>query len=420
MAKLAYIIAYSPGTVEEFFIPEMLVLKELDVDLKIIPRDIIHELLHLKAKPLLKDTLSIPWFNLGIVKKLLQYIYRSPFSFFKIVSDVAFKARSFNISMKNLIILPKALYLSGILEKEAIFHIHAHWGNTTATMAHIVSRITNIPWSFTLHSGEIIENNILKEKVKSASFVRCISENRKADLLQIVGNEFAHKIKVIHMGVDIPDLSDNYLDTRFKNWNSHDKVFKMVVPASLLPVKGHKYLIEACSKLVQRDFLNYKCIFYGDGPLKKILKKLIAKKRLTKHISLHGRVIPNEKLMSLYNDGQADMVVLPSIINEDGQSEGIPVSLMEAMSYAIPVISTKTGSIHELISSDAGILVKPNDPKGLADAILRLAKSKEFAKTVAMKGRDVTKSRFSVYKTTELLMKEIQSCKLGNEAKLSV
>lgn len=288
MGKIAYIIAHTPGSIEEFFIPEMLSLIELGADILIIPRDISQKLFHKKALPLLKHTLMVPRFNAQIAKEALKYIFRNPISFYKIIKEVTFKARNLKIALKNILILPKAVYLSIILDKGSLSHIHAHWGSTTSTMAYIMSKITNVPWSFTLHRWDIYENNILKEKVKSASLVRCISEKGKTDLLKIIGNEFAHRVKIIHLGVEVPYLDKDFIKSKFKDWDNHEEIFKIVVPASFLPVKGHEYLIRACSILIQKKLLNYECIFYGNGPLQDDLKILVKQNNLSKYINVLG------------------------------------------------------------------------------------------------------------------------------------
>lgn len=115
--------------------------------------------------------------------------------------------------------------------------------------------------------------------------------------------------------------------------------------------------------------------------------------------------------MALYHNRKVDLVILPSIITEDGEFEGIPVSLMEAMAYAIPVITTRTGSIPELLSNDAGILVRQKSPEDLADTMLKLIKNKKFAIEVGLKGLEKVKSEFFVLRTTESLLEEIRrSC----------
>ena len=408
MTKIAYIIAHPPGSIEPFFIPEMLTLKKLRENLVIIPRNISEKLLHKKAESLVPHTLYVPIFSLAVAIEGLMYAIRHPITFFKIIYHVAIKARKPKIFLKNLLVTPKAIFLARILKDEPLYHIHAHWGTTTSTMAFIISRIKNIPWSFTLHRWDIYENNILRTKVDSASFVRCISDKGKVDLLNIIGNEFDHKVKVIHMGIDVPDLNEHIIKSKFNNWDQARKLFTVAVPAHLVPVKGHKYLIEAFSVLAERGFTNYKCIFFGEGYLKNDLISRISKKGLTEYIDVYGGELPNEELIKLFNDRKIDIVILPSIVTDEGEHEGIPVALIEAMAYAIPVVTTTTGSITELVSEDEGMLVKQKSAVDIANAILKLSQNKKLTEGNSLKGYLKVKSEFSVLRTTQFLLNEIK------------
>jgi len=155
------------------------------------------------------------------------------------------------------------------------------------------------------------------------------------------------KLLVIHMGVVIPERNNTALKKA--------EVFKFVCPADFVLKKGHKYLFEACRILSDRG-VKYKCLIAGDGPLEDELREMVKKLKLNDSIEFLGR-LPHEKLFDLYGRGEIQVVVLPSIITEDAEKEGIPVALMEAMSYGIPVISTKTGGIPELIGDGSGIMI---------------------------------------------------------------
>lgn len=255
-------------------------------------------------------------------------------------------------------------------------------------MAYIISRLTNIPWSLTLHRGDIKENNLLKIKVNSAAFTRCISENGKKMLFDAIGQEYKNKIKVIHMGVE-------YNNSVYQFPLIRNNPFIIAVPARLFTVKGHKYLIDACVLLRKRRKDNFKCFFYGDGYLKDELKNYVESEVLTNFISIIGH-IPNEELIKHYQNRKIDAVVLPSINTKDGEHEGIPVGLMEAMAYGIPVISTNTGGIPELIGDGSGIMVKEKDSEAIANAIEKLICDDNYYEEVAIKGKLKIENNFNI------------------------
>jgi len=397
--KIAYITAQTPwGRGETFILEEMLEVKRQGIDLLIIPRNPSKEVFHKEGEKLLENAIRLPLVNVKIIVSFLRVLF-TRISSWKILGSILRYSRNLLILIKNLAVFPKGVFIANIIQKEKIQHIHAHWGSTTATMAYVISQITGIPWSFTLHRWDIKENNMLKEKVKSAGFVRCISEHGKNELFEIIGNEYKEKIQVVHMGVKIP--------SGVSEFRKDKKNFTIVTPANLLGVKGHKYLIDACSILVKQDIKNFECIFYGAGPLKTELENLVKEKKLTDYIKMPG-AIPHEKLIEMYKNQDIDAVVLPSITTSDGEHEGIPVALMEAMAYKIPVISTDTGGIPELLSNGAGIIIDEKSPEQLSKAILKVMKEENFKKALTEKGFQKIKDKFDIQKNVKTLLELIQ------------
>jgi colanic acid/amylovoran biosynthesis glycosyltransferase len=412
--RLAYITAQTPyGKEETFVLAEMLSLKESGADLLIAPRDRPTELFHKRGEKLAKHTLALPLLNLPILGEFIRQIFRRPLFFARLIQKIALQARTPEIAIKNIIVLPKALYLSRIFTLRSIAHIHTHWASTTATMAYVISSATGIPWSFTAHRWDIAENNILKTKVISANFVRAINEAGKNEILNLIGDEgLAKKIHVVHMGVPVPGIRGT---SRERN-----QPFSIICPAHFLPVKGHRYLVEACVSIVKEKGGSLRCLLAGDGPLEKALKELICRMEAYRYIHFLGR-LPHEELLELYRTGRIDAVVLPSIVTAEGEKEGIPVALMEAMSYGIPVISTKTGGISELLGEGGGILVEQKDPAALAEALEMLISNTEYFTTVANRGRQRILKDFDLSLISEKLLtlffhqKRDLDCSASNE-----
>jgi len=396
--KVAYITAQAPwGRGETFIMDEMLAVKESGAELLIIPRNPTREVFHQEAQTLLGNAIWLPLLSPKMFYIFFLSLLTNP-RLWKIMGAIFHHSRNWSIFTKNLIVVPKGAYVAYFFKKKNVAHIHTHWGSTTATMAYIASQLSDIPWSFTLHRWDIKENNMLREKVESSEFVRCISEHGKNELLGIIGKNYGEKIKVIHMGVEVPE---NIPEHEEKKNNLHK--FTIVTPANLLEVKGHKYLIEACSVLINRGIRNFQCIFYGEGPLRAKLENLIEEKGLDDYIKMPG-AIPHEKLMMEYENREIDVVILPSIITKSGEHEGIPVALMEAMAYGIPVISTNTGGIPELIGDGSGIIVEEKNAKAIADAIEGLILDKNFYRMLSLKGREKILKEFSIKENVKNLL----------------
>jgi glycosyltransferase involved in cell wall biosynthesis len=388
MKRIAYITVKAPfGTQETFILTEILALKNAGADILILPRDKSGELFHKEAAPLIKDTLSTPWLDVNVAKDFIKFICRKPLFFIRILYAIAFKARNIRIAFKNLIVFPKAVSLSEDIKKASISHIHAHWASTPSTMAYIISRITGITWSFTAHRGDIAENNIINKKCASASFVRAIDEEGRKDLTEIVGDSvLQRKILTLHMGVEVPE--------NVKTPIISQEVFTVLCPANFVPKKGHRYLFESCKILSARG-INFKCLISGDGPLGDELKGMVEGLPIGCNIEFLGR-LPHEQLLGLYAEGRVDVVVLPSIVTGDDVREGIPVALMEAMSYGIPVISTRTGGIPELLGDGSGIMVEEKNAESLTGAIEKLINDPDYYALTGMRGRKKIERDFNL------------------------
>ncbi len=280
--------------------------------------------------------------------------------------------------IENLRIFPKALWLARLARREAVDHIHSHWASTNATTAMIAGELTGIPWSYTAHRADIVLNNLLKRKTESALFGRYISKSGLRMAVELCPDLPEHKTVVVHMGV----VSRAAASAAPPVESSARPIF--VCPARLEDVKGHKYLVEAVAILRQRG-VAVDVRFAGEGPLRRKLERHVNQLKLSESIRLLGHV-SHDELMRLYDSGRLTAVVLPSVLLRKHLHEGVPVSLMEAMDHRVPVISTTTGGIVELLEGDAGILVPPADATALADAIERLIREPDLRRRLADAG----------------------------------
>ena len=111
-------------------------------------------------------------------------------------------------------------------------HIHAHWAHLTATLAMSASMATGIPWSFTAHRYDVILNNLLTEKLRSARFGRFIAREMLAIASRYVPPDALARAVVLHMGVALPPPPEREIPAR--------AVPIVLCPARLVAVKGHR------------------------------------------------------------------------------------------------------------------------------------------------------------------------------------
>ncbi len=386
--KIAYITAHAPfGRGETFVLEEMLAVAELGVELLIVPRNPPKEVFHDAGRQLLDRVVWLPLFSWRIFLAFLKTAVLKP-RLWEVLANILRYSRTPRILAKNLAVAPKAVFIAGLLRQAKVQHIHAHWGSTTATMAWIASELTGIPWSVTLHRWDIAEDNLLRLKVERAAFVRCISEDGRREVLRIVGEKYQYKVKVLHMGVRLPGASLCAVAPGAINICGR-------LPSQPRAQKGASVSRRVCALLQERGVRNFKCLIIGDGPLEQELRQLAIELGLNKVVKFMGRLSHGD-LMRMYEQGEVDVVILPSIVTEDREREGILVALMEAMAYGIPVISTETGGFLSLLGGGAGILVPAGSSQAIADAMGEIMHNEDTRLRLAQVGRAKVEAEFNL------------------------
>jgi len=412
MENILYITVAAPfGEQESFIMKEMVALRKAGASMLIAPRTKGNgRVFHQEGRTLLDCTLTYPLLDLRMIGIFIRELFTNR-KFRFLLKKVAFRSRRPAILVKNLIVMPKSVFLYKIIRKKNISHIHVHWGATTATMGYLISKLSDIPISITVHRGDIWQNNLLKEKVVSSRFVRCISEKGKNDLLKITGERYGHKVEVIHMGAVVPGADKEGQDiSRSAGRSAPAGAINIAVPANLIKLKGHVFLVDACKIMARSEGRYFKIFFYGSGPFEKVLKKKIRHEDLSGLIEMPGR-IDNGMLLGKYDKNEIDVVVLPSVTTESGECEGIPVSLMEAMAYGVPVVATDTGAIPELLNGGAGLMVPEKDPAALADAVIKLSGDADLYAGISRRGYERVAEHFNIDNISGRLLQRIMEKK---------
>ncbi len=401
--RLVYITTMFPmGSKEAFLAPEVRCLLRRGVELLVIPmRDEVTST-HAHSREFAALTRRTTAFGTQALRSLAHAVADNPLRVGASVARlVRHSGRALTIA-KNAFVLAKSAWTARAAEEFEADHIHVHWGGATASMGYYASALSRIPWSFTAHRWDIAENNALGEKVRTAAFVRAISERGRKDLIRITAAAAASKVRVIHMGVEIPAAASKIGQAR--------QDMRLLVPANLVEVKGHAYLFEAVRIVSARALVHLDVA--GDGPLRGELE--LSAKRQSLPITFLGAVAHDHLLQSLQM-GTWDAVVLPSVVSAVGDCEGIPVSLMEAMSCGVPVISTNTGGIPELLGDGSGIMVPERDARALAAAISQLNDSREVASRLAVMGRARIMRDFSIESSVDQLLRECQKATMHRD-----
>lgn len=398
--KIAYITVQIPyGKGETFIIPEIKEVIRQGNTVLILPFRPEKNIFHRDAVELKEYTHKKHLFSAKVFSVFIIEILRRPVRGFKVITKMLSESGRLKIIFKNITTIPKGFYAASIFRREGVDHIHAHWASTPSSVAYIASSLTGISWSFTSHRWDITENNLLLLKVSSASFVRAIDRKGREEILELVSDpELNGKVEVIHMGVQIP-----HADQLIKK---EKPLFTFIIPANFVEKKGHRYLFNAC-KLIAEEGLSYRCLVAGSGPLDEILHDQVGSLQLEKYITFLG-IVPHDLLLQMYARGDVDLVVLPSIVDSSGEREGIPVALMEAMAHCIPVITTDTGGIRELVE-EAGIIVPQKDDVYLSRAIKQMITEKKHYERYRQLGYLRIHDEFDTVKNVEKLVARMRA-----------
>ncbi|MEX3072010.1 glycosyltransferase [Vibrio alginolyticus] len=213
------------------------------------------------------------------------------------------------------------------------------------------------------HGYEISRDKVLTENLDAyrACFDSCdmllpVSKLWKEKLIKMGCP--SHKVYVSRMGIDLDDFV-------YQTTSSQSEVFKLIQVGRLTKKKGVLDTINAIA-LLPKDF-NIHLDIIGSGELEGEAQELVRTLGLSSIVKFHGS-LPNTSVRQLLS--QSNAYILPSKVADDGDMEGVPVALMEAMAVGIPVISTYHSGIPELIDDGvSGFLVNEGDVEALSKAI---------------------------------------------------
>ena len=283
-----------------------------------------------------------------------------------------------------------------LLEANDVRHLHAHFCHGATTVAWLVSVITGLPFSFTAHAKDIYcaslnPAGLLRRKMRAARFVVTCTEANRKYLHEV---EPAANVRCIYHGLnaEFAGLLANSVNTPDK----HPKLRALGV-GRLVPKKGFDVLVEACAILKRRGF-NFETVIVGEhGEHEAALRNQIEVHGLQDEVRFTG---PMDQAQ-LYDEYQnADVFCLPCRVLDNGDRDGLPNVLMEAMACGLPVITTPVSGIPEIIDDGHnGALVPPNDAEALANAILRISGDPMLARNLGRAGRLTVLEHFDGNKT---------------------
>ncbi len=389
---IAYIVSRFPRLTETFVLREISELKQRGQPVLVFPLLSVQQSIHhTEAAYLAENVYYTPYMSREVFAANWQYMVRLPDRYLKSLFRVVWENRdSWYLWIRGAALFPKSVYIARLIAESNVQHLHAHFATHPALAAMIISELTGIGYSFTAHAHDIfVHKAMLKMKIKLAQFVVTISEYNRHHLLRLAPGIPETKIHVVRCGVD----PTKYILKDPRCSEAKDRCLRILCVASLEPYKGVENLIRACARL-RKSVPTFCCTIIGDGRNRKSLSNLISGLKLEQQVHLIGPRKQDEVAEQLK---QTDIFVLPSVVARNGQMEGIPVALMEAMASGIPVVASQLSGIPELVEHGVnGLLVPPGDATALFNALEFLYHREDLWERLGQRGREKITAMFNL------------------------
>jgi glycosyltransferase involved in cell wall biosynthesis len=300
----------------------------------------------------------------------------------------------------------RAGFVADRCAKAGVGLIHAHFANSPGTVAWFASRMSGIPFSFTAHAKDLYLTapRSLCRRARDASFIATCTGHNVEYLRSILPERDHDKVHLAYHGVDLVRFGKRSAPPPAGNG-----VFILSV-GRLVPKKGHDDLIDALAILAGKG-VPFRCEIVGGGPLHDELQERIDRLGLSGQVTLVGAKAQVD-LIEYYR--RADIFALAPRVVANGDRDGIPNVLAEAMAIGVPVVGTAVSGIPELIrNGESGLLVEPNAPGEMAAALARLVEDPALRERLACGARAALERNFDCLKTTRELRRLMRACANG-------
>jgi glycosyltransferase involved in cell wall biosynthesis len=389
--SLTYVIGSYPGLTKTFIDREIQTLRSWGVDLQVlaIRRPPAEVLLSTDQQELQKDViylLPIAWATL--IWAYLYFLARHPLRFLGTLAYLLTRRHpDVKAHIMTVLHFGEGVYAAYLLRKRQSDELHAHFADRAATVALVVGRLLGQPYSMSIHAGAdiYVKPVLLREKVLAARHVATCTRYNKLHVESIVGYDLSYKISHIHHGLDL---------TKYHPVQRTASGSPLILSVGQLARrKGFAELIQACRCLKDRGY-DFTCEIVGGGAQRVELERLIADLELAETVTLRG-ALSHEEVIARYC--HATLFVLACLQAVDGDRDGFPNVLAEAMAMQVPVISTDISAIPELLEDQVnGLLVLSEDVGALANAVARLLDNPALCKELAIAGRRTVLERFDI------------------------
>ena len=294
-----------------------------------------------------------------------------------------------------------ALYWKKLVKRCRITHVHAHFLHRPAVIANLLARLTDVHYSVSAHGRDVYSPDFRIDRLcRDARFLCVCSQQLRDELLRRIDQVDAERVFLCHHGVSL-----NGFAFRDECQITHNGDASILTISRLVPKKGVDVVLRAAAILRSRG-VRYQLTIVGDGPENSPLRELAQQLNL-QDVDFLG-ALDHQSVCNLYR--RADLFVTGSRVAADGDRDGIPNVIVEAMALGVPVLAANAGGVAEIVRhEETGWLVPPDDPVAMADGVERLLTDAALRTSVTQRARQEVVSHFDLRKNVNRLIGLLES-----------
>jgi colanic acid/amylovoran biosynthesis glycosyltransferase len=405
---VGYVLKMFPRLSETFILNEILALERRDVRVVVFSIKAPNESVRQLGVTEVRAPLHVipPWRGRAIAGHLYCHarcLLRAPRRYVRTL--VFALGRRSRTGWKRFLAAP---FIVCTARAAGVEHFHAHFASAPARQAKFASLLSGVPYSFTAHAKDLYwhghqhgVNNKLKKRVRLASHVITISE-RNRHFIEGLGFKIPRRrLVTVYNGLDLREWPHLRPDGR-PCAPRDDGLLTILAVGRLVEKKGFHVLIEGCARL-RAQGVAFRCVIAGEGPQRERLTGMIRAAGLSDCVELVGSIRQDQLREDLYLS--ATLLAQPSVVGADGDQDGIPTVILEAMALGLPVVATDVSGIGEaVVDGESGLLVPADDAQALAEAIARLSRDPQLAAALARGARRMAETRFDLCRNVRILI----------------
>jgi glycosyltransferase involved in cell wall biosynthesis len=398
--KLAYIIGTYPALTTTFIDREIRILRCWGVEIQVVSIRQPEGVLPAEQQELQQGVFYLlPVAPGAVLRSHLFFVWHQPGRYFGTLFYLLSRPhRGWPQRAMTLLHFGEGVYAAYLLRDQGCEHLHAHFVDRAATVALVAARLLSLTYSVTAHARDIyVDPVILTEKLTQAAFATTCTAYNQRHLSTLLNDETASKVRCIYHGLNLSGYAPRE--------GAKEKPPLLLAVGQLKEKKGFSHLVSACRLLKEWGY-TFQCEIIGEGSLRPALERQIRELGLESIVFLRG-ALPHQQVIEKYR--QATMFVLPAVLSADGDRDGIPNVILEALAMELPVVSTRHSGIPEVIQDGVnGLLVPPEDIPALANALAHLLDHPEEAARLGQEGRRTVAENFDVEQNVRKLLKEFE------------